>query len=227
MCLPALRAQDTLVATEPLLERSMMKKKKFSFNTNIMFWMPTEPKDNSEYRMRYGGCVGALWGLRFGIDVTPHYTMGFGVDLSGEKYAIRQDETKNFVDDIQYDKELLRTNTLQFAYTHRFKLNKGIRSTWFLELGVYGVWVYDQNRKLLVNEYDAESRAKKIKHITVERKLDYTQAFHWGARVTIGYRYVALFAQYRFNDLVNFGSSQQDLPRLSFGLAIFGKPTKF
>lgn len=228
-CTPSLlRAQDTLVAVQPLIERKMVKKKKFSINNNVFFWLNSGPKDNSQYRMDYGKCVGALWGLRFNMDLAPRYTMGIEFDLSGERYVIKQDEEKHFVDDVSYGKEYLKTNTMQLAFTHRFKLNKGIRSTWFLELGVYGVYVYDQSRKLITYGDSPEGYpAGDIKYITVERKLSYKQPFHGGGRVVIGYRYFGAFAQYRFNNLINLGANSQDLPRLSFGIAFFGRPTKF
>ncbi len=223
--------QDTLVFR--IIDLNKKEKKEvcsFGIIANGGFILP--PKDNTYYRVRYGNSLQGMLGFQFKARLAKCYSMGFDLLVSGNRYDIRQDEGKWFTDREQHRKELFRTGDLSLAFTHQFKLNKGIRQTWAIEASVYGAYVYSASLKKIDIDYDPVNiYSGQTRTVVVERHLPYLERWVWGLRLNLTYKGIGIYAQYRMNDIVKLGqpvdNTSFDMPKLSVGLTFSGKIFKF
>ncbi|MDR0605445.1 MAG: outer membrane beta-barrel protein [Bacteroidales bacterium] len=223
--------QDTLVFRmfDPYHKH---KEKKCSIHTIIGGGFILPPKDNTNYRIRYGNSVQGLLGLQFKAKLAKFYIIGIDLALSGNHYEIRQDKDKWFIDTNNYQKETFATGDISLAFTHKFKLNKGAFETWALEASAFGSYVYSGKHKTIMVDYNPEDiYAGKIRTKTIYRKLSYLEHWIWGLQLRLTYHGIGIYAQYRMNNLVKLGRPVDypsfDMPRLSIGLVFSGDVFNF
>jgi hypothetical protein len=217
---------DTLLYRILDQERAKPKRCSFGLMTNVGFITP--PKDNTHYRIRHGKSLQGTLGVQFKVRVAKFYQMGLDLAVSGNLYNIRQDKGKWFIDTIQYKKEQFSTGEAYLAFTHHFKLNRGVGETWGLEASIYGGYVYSGSRKTIAEDYNSDNiYAKMVYTKTVERELTYLEHWVWGLQLKITYHGVGIYAQYRMTNIVKLGRPVDypafDMPRLAVGLTFSGK----
>jgi hypothetical protein len=214
--------KDTLVYRE-VYPNQKEKEKKCSLEplVNIGFILP--PKDNTNYRVRYGKSLQGTLGLQYKARLAKFYAMGLDVRLSGNHYNIRQDDGKWFMDTNRYQKETFSTGDISLAFTHQFKLNSGVFPTWLLEAAVFGSYVYSARHKTINVHYNTDDiYAEKTRTKNVYSKLSYLEHWIWGLQLRLTYHGVGIYAQYRMNHLLKLGRPEDypafDMPQLSVGL---------
>jgi hypothetical protein len=217
---------DTLIFREIEIKKTKRKVCSFRTITNVGFALP--PKDNTYYRMQYGKSLQGMFGFQFKARLAKFYSMGADLMVTGNRYAIWQDEGKWFTDQNQNRKEFFRDGELSLAFTHQFKLNKGIKQTWAIDVSIYGAYVYSASHKTINIDHNPDNiYSGKTRTVVVERDLPYIERWLWGFRAGLTYHGVGIYVQYRMNNLVKLGLPSQydafDMPKLSLGLTFSGK----
>jgi len=227
---------DTLLFRDNIGGKEKKGKKdicSFGMLSHVGFILP--PKDNTYYRMNYGNSLQGMYGLQFKMRLANCYRMGFDLLVSGNRFSIEQDEEKWFVDKKQNKKEYFRDGELSLAFTHQFKLNKGIKKSWAIDVSVYGAYVYSASHKTINKDYNPDNvYSGKTRTVVVERNLPYVERWIWGLRAGLTYRGFGIYAQYRMNNLVNFDktghsaglSDAFDMPKFSLGITLSGDKLK-
>ena len=227
-----MQAQDADTLLFRTVGEEKAKRKIFSIRTvtHVGFVLP--PKDNTQYRIKYGNSVQGMFGVQLQAKLAKWYKMGADLLLTGNHYAIWQDEGKLFVDMNQNRKESFRNGELSLAFTHQFKLNKGITQRWAIEASIYGAYVYSASRKTLNVDHNPDNiYSGKTRTRIVERHLSYVERWQWGLRAGLTYRTFGIYAQYRMSNLVKLGTPAHydafDLPKFSLGISFSGDLKKF
>ncbi|MDR2410702.1 MAG: outer membrane beta-barrel protein [Bacteroidales bacterium] len=223
--------QDTLVF-RTLDPNYKHKDKKYSIEITVNGGFTLPPKDNTNYRIRYGNSGQGLVGVQFKAKLAKFYIIGIDLALSGNNYDIRQDKGKWFIDTNNYRKETFETGDISLAFTHKFKLNKGAFEVWALEASAYGSYVFSGRHKTVTVDYNSGNiYAGEVQTETIYRKLSYLEHWIWGLKLQLTCHGIGIYAQYRMNNLIKLGRQVDypsfDMPKLSVGLTFSGSVFNF
>lgn len=168
----------------------------------------------------YGKSSTFTSGLRYKLKVLRFYAVGFDVNYHFQAFHLKQDSTTKIVPNAEvHFQEKLKFHNAGTEIYNRINIGRrGDRIGNFVDFALYFNWSflikhYTEDKLDQRNEY----RAKFVE--TVNKQLDYTNNFHYGLRVRLGFNRYVISASYRLSNILN-DTFDVCLPRYTLGLQI-------
>lgn len=162
-------------------------------------------------------------GYRYKLKFFEHYAWGLDLSYTYNRYRIKQSDSNIFPDQVRHKKEVFANNTFELGYYNRFNFQRrGDHIGKYLDLGVWGNWVFD-SKHVFKDKFDepflGASNSK-----TILRNLDYVNNLNWGINARFGLNSFVFYANYRISDLLKSPFNTDDISldpgRLAVGLEI-------
>jgi len=181
-----------------------------SWGINVKMQKPeTDIRPLSSYRYSLGH--------RHIIRLNNHIATGFNLELSANRFSIKQKEGKNVHDSILHDKEIFLINSIEGSWYLRFNFDKrrGAYIGHFLDLGAFGGYNYKRNR-FIQNTTTPFNSVTKLTY----RKIGYINDFQYGLFARIGFNRYVLFGRYRMSDIFETEKGFSQLPAWCLGIEV-------
>ena len=167
------------------------------------------------------------YGFRFKWKLWRHQSLLSELYYINDRYVINQKQVKGLpIDAVSHKRERISTNSLSLLLGHRFVYsNKGNVSGNYFDVGVYGSWAF-WAANVYVDQfaYANDPRGKMIRSKTRWSQPNYLNDLNYGFYARFGSEGIAIWARYRYSDLIKDTSqpaiNYPELPRLFIGLEV-------
>lgn len=211
-----------LISQDVLLEENVKDKKEVKkgpnkkYFTHMYYGMDFYlPPNEVGSEIIYGRSWDMNFGWRAKLKVAKFYSLGYTFDYSYTHLRMKQNEDKITPDDIEYNKQSLRTHQAKLGLYNRFNFDKrrGNRIGNFLDLGVYGGYIFSTRHKNEIKEDHST-------YLEVHRKLDYIERLNYGAFANLGFNSYVITFKYRLSDFFKEDTDYPEISPFTLGLQI-------
>lgn len=158
-------------------------------------------------------------GYRYKYKLREYYAVGYDLSFSRKSYALLQKTSKTFPNDLLHDKEKLVFNHFGLEIYNRFNFKKrGNHMGLFLDAGGFINLAARVKHTYMDELEDPDIDFGRTK--VTNTRLDYTNDLELGLRVRLGYRRIAVFADYSLTGLIKDDFNYPSLTPLSIGLQL-------
>lgn len=155
------------------------------------------------------------FGFRYKLRASNFYAIGAELFYEFNEFSIKQNDEKFLLDTTINDKERMRFNNLGLGFYNRFNFGRrGDAIGNFIDLGVFGEWVFDLTH-VTKNELPDGSKVK-----VKTRKLGIEEPLAYGVLVRIGFNRFVLFGNYRLSNFFKEKYGYPELPHANAGIQI-------
>ncbi|MFO8087911.1 MAG: hypothetical protein R6T91_08965 [Bacteroidales bacterium] len=155
------------------------------------------------------------YGFRYKRKLSEFYSLGVESFLSNKNFRLADKDRRTFPDERHYDREMVHLLTYGLGFYNRF--NFGKRGNYignFLDLGVYGDWIF-LSRYYYEDEYN-DNQSRRISQYSPH----YLKSLKYGVLARVGFNNIVVFGQYRLSELIDPNTGYEDLPLLTVGFQI-------
>jgi len=166
------------------------------------------PPDDDGINIQYGKSKNWQFGLKYINNVSKWYRVGLSIDYSKSKYFY---DLVPIIPDPSINKTqaFVQLNRMNFEFFQRFRLIPGTSTGigTYIDLGFYGNMMLKYTDKQTTT-YISENVTEKYSYWN-----NYNR-FNWGVQVKLGHGVLALYAKYRFSDVVGYIPPSASTPPL-------------
>jgi len=219
-CALALNAQDSdITLDEESKSKMSLGKNNGSF---IGFGFVVGPNEFSGANINYGNSGDFIYGGRrlHKLGIQEFFKLGTSFYYRYSDYRLEQDSQKTFPTSNLFDKEKIAMHFVGFDafMSIRFdkKLNKKHGTK--LDLGGYIDWAFNKQHKTIAKIEDPINPPYAKKIVTVNKKLDYIENFHYGLLARFTFKQVSIYGNYRINNIFVEKYNFKDVPKFMIGI---------
>ena len=159
------------------------------------------------------------FGLRFKGNIAQWYSLGGSVEIGASWFRFNKRAVANKadgyylspecigIDDMPFQlrKDKVRTSVINLEFYQRFRLMAGglFHYGLFIDTGIYGGLIFSNRYKGKILFLEDDGARDKRQRGIYSRAINNADRFQWGVRLRLGFDIVAIYAQYRFNDITH------------------------
>lgn len=177
------------------------------------------PQHGNHMEIKGGPSESFNFGLRFKGNIVQWYSLGGSVEIGASWFRFNKRAVANKadgyylspecigIDDMPFQlrKDKVRTSVINLEFYQRFRLMAGglFHYGLFIDTGIYGGLIFSNRYKGKILFLEDDGARDKRQRGTYSRAINNADRFQWGVRLRLGFDIVAIYAQYRFNDITH------------------------
>lgn len=177
------------------------------------------PQDGNCMEIKGGHSESFNFGLRFKGNIAQWYSLGASVEIGASwfcfnKRAVANEADRYYlspecigIDDMPFQlrKDKVRTSVINLEFYQRFRLMAGglFHYGLFIDTGIYGGLIFSERYKGKILFFEDDGARDKRQRGIYSRAINNADRFQWGVRMRLGFDIIAIYAQYRFNDITH------------------------